>query len=70
MDNLFSIWEKAKRIHSDSHLDQYNKDVELADLMTEMERRYEIPLLSNPAWEKKNPEVINVYRAISNMRKL
>lgn len=51
-------------------LSDYKRDVKLAELMTKMERHYRIPLLRNPEWEKQNPEIIALYRQISNSRKL
>jgi hypothetical protein len=67
---LVYIWEKAKRIHFNQHLDQHDKDVALARLMTAMEIHYKIPMFRDPEWEKHNQDVIIAYRAISNMRKL
>jgi hypothetical protein len=67
---LVSLWEKAIRINYDKNLTQHGKDVALANLMTTMEQHYQIPMLRNPEWEARNPEVIVVYRAISDLRKL
>lgn len=40
----------------------------LADLMTEMEGIYKIPMLRNEAWERDNRKVIALYRKISRSR--
>lgn len=70
MDKLICFLEKATAITDDPHMTQYQKDVRIAELMTVMERRYEIPMFRNKAWETNNSYVISVYREISNMRKL
>lgn len=44
------------------------RDLLLAELMTKMEREYQIPLRRDPEWERKNPEVISLYRQISRSR--
>jgi hypothetical protein len=67
---LVSIWEKAIRINYDKNLTRHDKDVALANLMTTMEQHYKIPMLKDLEWEAQNPEVIVVYRAISDLRKL
>ena len=45
-----------------------SKAVQLAAIMTKMERQYEIPMLRDPKWEAKNQEIITAYRKISDMR--
>lgn len=70
MDKLICFLEKATAITDDPHMNQEQKDVRIAGLMTDMERRYEIPMLRNEQWEKDNSYVISVYRKISDMRKL
>lgn len=70
MDKLICFLEKATVITDDPYMTQYQKDVRIAELMTIMERRYNIPMLRNEQWEKDNSYVISVYKAISNMRKL
>src|SRR5690606_19058499 len=44
------------------------RDLLLTKLMTKMEREYQIPLRRDPEWERKNPEVISLYRQISRSR--
>ena len=70
MNKLFDFVGRAIDVDADTDLTQYQKDKKLATIMTEMERAYRIPLLRNLAWEEENPEVIRVYKEISNMRKL
>jgi len=70
MDKLICFLEKAIKIATNPNMSQDQKDVWLAELMTAMERRYEIPMLRNEQWEKDNSYVISVYRKISDMRKL
>ena len=42
----------------------------LRDLMIEMEMIFKIPMLKNTAWEKENPQVIELYRKVSDSRNL
>jgi len=46
------------------------RDVRLANLMSEMERSIQIPLLQDLEWETRHPEEIELYREISNGRVL
>lgn len=70
MDTLIHLFEKATMIEADNSMNQDQKDLRLAQLMTAMERKYEIPMLRNEQWERDNPFVIRIYREISNMRSL
>lgn len=70
MDKLFDFVRKAIDVDADTELTRDQKDKKLATIMTEMERAYRIPILRNSAWEEENPEVIRVYKEISDMRKL
>lgn len=63
----------------DKYLDRAEKakgdDVRLAAIMTDMERKYEIPSLAIwlPDWEKKTPNasrIFEVYKYISGLRSL
>lgn len=45
-----------------------NKDKKLSDLMTEMEKEYQIPMIRKAEWEKENRKVIALYRKISMSR--
>lgn len=45
----------------------WERDRKLADLMTELER-LGVPVLKNPEWERKNPELFALYREISDAR--
>lgn len=53
-------------IHSE--LSDQKKGIQLAELMTEMERDYKVPALRNIDWENKNRSVIALYRKISMSR--
>ena len=70
MDTLTRFYRKAIWIDANPHLTQYQKDSELAELMTAMERIYKIPMLRNEQWERDNSDIISIYRKISDMRKL
>lgn len=53
-------------IHADWSQDK--KDKKLAELMTEMEQVYNIPMLRNEEWERENKRVIALYRRMSLSR--
>lgn len=44
------------------------RDEQLARLMTEMERRFNIPILNDELYNWENPDIINLYRKISEAR--
>jgi hypothetical protein len=46
------------------------RESRLGELMTEMEGVFKIPMLKNTTWEKENPEVIELYRKVSESRNL
>ncbi len=41
---------------------------QLAELMSSMERTFNIPMLKNIDWEKANPDIANLYKNISLAR--
>ncbi|GAB3797208.1 hypothetical protein [Virgibacillus kimchii] len=41
----------------------------LTNLMNDLEWTYHIPTLGNPDYEKRHPEVMKLYRAVSVKRK-
>lgn len=46
------------------------KDVQLAELMTKMERAFNIPILRDPEYEKNNRDVLELYLKVSMSREL
>lgn len=46
------------------------KDKRLANLMTDLEQAYGIPILRDQEFEKENPFVVQLYRAISEARNI
>lgn len=42
----------------------------LAQMMTDLEQAYSIPFLNNEEWNKRNPFVLSLYRAVSEARAL
>lgn len=46
------------------------RESRLGELMTEMEGVFKIPMLKNTTWEKENPQVIELYRKVSESRNL
>ena len=53
-----------------SNLSRNRKAVKLADLMTELEAEFKIPMVRNEKWEQENRAVIALYRKISMSRDL
>jgi hypothetical protein len=53
-----------------STISKHEKSRRFAELMTEMEKDYDIPLLTSNEWEKENKAVIALYRKLSNSRYL
>ena len=70
MDKLFDYFKRAADVDADPDFTRFQKDKKLAEIMTEMEREFRIPIFRNLEWEKNNHKVIRTYREISNMRKL
>ncbi|MCG7337079.1 hypothetical protein MHZ95_17605 [Sporosarcina sp. ACRSM] len=50
--------------------DQPRKDIELAALMAEMRKQFNIPVPRNEAWEKENVKVAAMYRKLIITRTL
>ena len=48
----------------------HQREIRLGELMTEMEGVFKIPMLKNTTWEKENPQVIELYRKVSDSRNL
>jgi hypothetical protein len=53
-----------------SNLSSNRKAVKLADLMTELEAEFKIPMVRNEKWEQENRAVIALYRKVSMSRDL
>ena len=54
----------------DDIADQYHKDVSLAALMQDMEQVFKIPMMRNEEYEKEHPELMQLYRTVSEARSL
>lgn len=70
MKKLLNLFEKATLIEADTNLSQDQKNLRLSQLLTAMEREYKIPIFLNDKWVAENPRIYNVYKEISDMRKL
>lgn len=46
------------------------KDKRLAQLMTDLEQAYNIPILNDEEWNKRNSFVYQLYRAVSEARNI
>lgn len=44
------------------------RDLRLAALMSELERKFRIPALKNTEWETSNPVVADLYKEVSYAR--
>jgi len=69
MKSLKDFHTKYEAIHQ-SNLTDDQKGRKYADLMTEMEQVYKIPMIRNEAWEQENRKVIALYRKISMSRNI
>lgn len=52
----------------DSNAPKVVKDARLANLMSDLERAYNIPMLRNENFEKQNPFIMQLYRTVSEAR--
>lgn len=68
MSRLADINRKYEEVMS-SDLPDQEKNIKLAELMTDMEREFRVPALRDPALEKENRAIIALYRKISLSRK-
>lgn len=46
------------------------KDKRLAQLMSDLEQTYNIPILNNEDYNRENPFVVQLYRAVSEARSI
>ncbi len=53
-----------------SNSSQDIKDVRLANLMTDLEAAYDIPMMRSEGFEYDNPHVMQLYRTVSEARSL
>lgn len=44
------------------------RDIRLGELMEEMEKTFQIPVLKNTDWESLNPGIVDLYQRVSNSR--
>lgn len=63
-------YEKRFQVIIEMNKDQDEKDRLLSWLMTDLERRFNIPMLKDEAWEQENPEVYVLYRKVADSRLL
>lgn len=59
---------ETEKIRDCQNFTQYRKNMKLAEIMTEMEYNYKIPILNDENYNKSHPDVIAAYRKISAMR--
>jgi len=53
-----------------SNAPRFIKDRRLANLMTDLEQAYGIPVLRNIEFEKENPFLMQLYRTVSEARSI
>jgi len=53
-----------------SNAPQFIRDRRLANLMSDIEQAYNIPTLRDQEFEKENPFVMQLYRAVSEARSI
>jgi len=49
--------------------DDHHRDVRLANLMTDLETAYSIPMLIDEKYNEENQLIIGFYRMVSNLRR-
>lgn len=62
-DNCYESLIKSNKSNNE-------KSHQLSELMTEMEKEFEIPILKNQEWEEENKAVTALYRKMSISRDL
>lgn len=68
MKNIKRFEERFEDIVDWSNTIEYRKDERLAELMTDIEKMFHIPMMNDEDYYKANPEVITSYRKISDVR--
>ena len=68
MYNLIGYIQYAHLIDKDITMDQHEKDIKFANIMTAMERHYKIPMFRDTEWEKHNQDVLKAYKFVSSLR--
>jgi hypothetical protein len=66
---MLMFTKRFKNILS-SKTPQNIKDARLANLLSDLERAYNIPVLRNIEFEKENPFVMQLYRTVSEARNI
>lgn len=69
MEKWLEIQKKFSAVLLLKNIAQYQKDLSYARLMTELEQFYKIPMMRDENFERGNPDVMRVYRMISDSRK-
>lgn len=69
MNELRKYEEQYEQILHSATTDN-RKGILFGRLMTEMENAFHIPMLKDEAWDEAHPEVIALYRKVSNSRNL
>lgn len=65
-EELQSYRERLEEIKMNDEPIRTNR---LVNLMNDLEQSYNIPVFAMAVYEKKNPEVMALYREVSNARK-
>ena len=68
MEKLEMFKREFEKIKSNSELNKSRKSMLYATLMTQLEREFKIPILNDEDWNKRNFEVLKLYREISMAR--
>lgn len=65
-----SDYERRFQLILSMEIVEGQKNQMLSGLMTDLERRFNIPMIKNREWEKENSEVYALYRKVSESRSL
>lgn len=69
MDKWLEIQQEFSKILLLKDISQNEKDKQYAHFMTTLERTYRIPMMRSENYDRNNPDVMRVYRMISDSRK-
>jgi len=63
-------YEKRFQVILEMDKDQSEKDRMFSSLMTDLERRFNIPMVKDEVWEKENLEIYGLYQKVADSRLL
>ncbi|WP_042165550.1 hypothetical protein [Paenibacillus gorillae] len=68
METLLKVRAEFAKVKLNEDMPQQKKDERYGAFMTELERFYKIPIFRDEAFEIANPDLMRIYRQISDER--